>query len=62
VLLPMALASALKLSQGSGTVAISLAAAIVAPMLPPDIDEVPHFFERFYVRCVWRYRNCFLGA
>ncbi len=37
VLIPMALAAALKTAQGSGTVAITLTASLVAPLVPPSV-------------------------
>jgi GntP family gluconate:H+ symporter len=37
ILVPMALAAALKTAQGSGTVAITLTASLVAPLLPPSV-------------------------
>ncbi len=37
VLIPMALAAALKTAQGSGTVAITLTASLIAPLVPPSV-------------------------
>ena len=38
ILVPMAIAAALKCAQGSGTVAITLTASLVAGMLPEEVE------------------------